>query len=166
MSAGCPSELDLVPIMNNTSPPPTCLKPNQPAAAAAPGTGLSRGSASEGTCQSLPRSRVQGAGHGYLDCEHDVGLPLEHLHCLAMAYVFKLDSIGCKDLVSHPNAVLLCQPSGVHPREAGGAGWGQALAGLLLLPHTSIWVALWLSTRSDNTHSLLRMVGAQPERRG
>uniref|UniRef100_A0A803W535 Uncharacterized protein n=1 Tax=Ficedula albicollis TaxID=59894 RepID=A0A803W535_FICAL len=27
--------------MNNASPPPTCLKPNQPAATPAPGTGLS-----------------------------------------------------------------------------------------------------------------------------
>uniref|UniRef100_A0A8C3QXH4 Uncharacterized protein n=1 Tax=Cyanoderma ruficeps TaxID=181631 RepID=A0A8C3QXH4_9PASS len=52
--------------MNNTSPPPTRLKPNQPAAAAAPGTGLSRDSASEGTCQPVPHSRVIGQGMGTL----------------------------------------------------------------------------------------------------
>lgn len=149
--------------MNNASPPPTCLKPNQPAAAPAPGTALSRGSASERPCQPLPPSRVHGARHAYLDREHDVGLPLEHLHRLAMAYVFKLDSIGCKDLVSHPNAILLCQPSGVHPREKGGAGWGQALAGVLLLPHASTWVAPWLSTHGGNVHNLLSRGWAREE---
>jgi len=87
------------------------MKPKRPIAVPTPpGTGMCWGNANMGARQ------PHRAGHRYLDGKHDVGLPLEHLHRLAMAYVFELDSVGCKDLVAHPNAILLCQPPGVHPR--------------------------------------------------
>lgn len=115
-----------VPAMNNASP--SHLPETQPARGRA-GTPPAPGSA--GGEPQWGHADPRGVGFGYLDGQHDVGLPLEHLHRLAMAYVFELDSVGCKDLVAHPNAVLLRQPPGVHPTGSrAGAGWGWSPAPL------------------------------------
>lgn len=54
----------------------------------------------------------------YLDGQHDVGVALQDLHCVAVGDVIEADPIGCQDLIAHFYAVLLCKTTGVQPRRA------------------------------------------------
>ena len=52
------------------------------------------------------------------DGQHDMGVALQDLHCIAVGDVIKAHPIGCKDLVTHFDAMLLCKPTWVQPEDA------------------------------------------------
>ncbi len=51
------------------------------------------------------------------DGQHDVGVALQDLDCIAVGDVIKADPVGCKDLIAHFDAMLFCKPTRVQPEE-------------------------------------------------
>lgn len=51
------------------------------------------------------------------DGQHDVGVALQDLHCVAVGDVLKADAIGCKNLIAHFDAMLFCKATWVQPEE-------------------------------------------------
>lgn len=46
-----------------------------------------------------------------------MGVALQDLHCVAVGDVIKTDPIGCEDLITHFDAMLLCKTTRVQPKE-------------------------------------------------
>lgn len=46
-----------------------------------------------------------------------MSVALQDLHCVAVGDVIKAHPIGCKDLIAHFDAVLLCETTRVQPKE-------------------------------------------------
>lgn len=46
-----------------------------------------------------------------------MGVALQDLHCVAVGDVIKADPIGCEDLITHFDAMLLCKTTWVQPKE-------------------------------------------------
>lgn len=53
----------------------------------------------------------------YPDCQHDVGMTLQDLHCIAVGDVVKTHPIGSKNLITHFDAMLFCKATWVQPEE-------------------------------------------------
>lgn len=46
-----------------------------------------------------------------------MGVALQDLHCVAVGDVIKADPIGCEDLITHFDAMLLCKTTRVQPKK-------------------------------------------------
>lgn len=53
----------------------------------------------------------------YLDGQHDMGVTLQDFHRVTMSDVIEADPIGCQDLITHFDAILLCQTTRVQPEK-------------------------------------------------
>lgn len=82
------------------------------------------------------------------DGQHDMSVALQDLHCIAVGDVIEAHPIGCKDLIAHFDAVLLCETSWVQPEEQKQT---QRKVGDTDLLNTNSFEQIWYITRNVAT---------------